>query len=554
MPTIASENAKPIRQALTVLCGMDVQSSATPSAVASSSYDGINGNVTGVPIFSPLMDLSGEGFLNDGTAQPLEEDHAGIVATVNAAGNSSTLQVTITFSTSVPSGTTMTLFYYENTAELKRHTMTVSGTTASASITSNIGRINLVKITVGDSWWFNNDTLISCTLDLRSVDTKIQDPELQISSLEIVGYEPNDILSKVSMIGEDSPVYYTCGYPGDMSPVRKFYLSEPISWEDKKITIKAEDATRFLTEDYAGAFIGNPIAAQEECGIKRYIDGLHNMLNSKNITHEYSNIYNYGDYLYGECMLFDRRPIREHIARAVNLFKFPSERLGDGNHPCFINYVDAGIPRLWTGKDTTHYTVIEDIGNLETSTDRKVKTIKMNINWYQADSSRSIQTMGSSGTQIIEFSEPYWSFSVSSGTITKLSPYSVKVRATGNITISGRKLYSFDSNDFYTPWIENSLTGGVDTIELETFTGMAAGLSPGDSSYYTFWEGALQQLLSRGLKIYKFKWRGNPKLQPRDYIKVNINGSYVNMTIDTMTLEHADGGLVSEIVAREGWI
>ena len=555
MPTIASENTKPIRQALTVMCGMDVASNMTPSATAVSSYDSYNGDVTGVPLFSPFMDLSGDGFLNDGMAKPLEADHAGIVANVNAAGNSSTLNISITLSQAAPAGTVLKLYYYEGNAELHTVEMTVTGTTASAVITSTTGRLHLVKVTAGDSWWFNNDSLISCTVSLRGVETKIQNPELQISDIEIVGYEPNNILDKVAMIGEKSPVYYTSGYPGDMAPVRTFYLSEQIGWEDKKITIKAEDATQFLQDDYAGAFIGNPTLDDELGGIKKYIDQLHAMLNSKGIAHTFSNIYNTGLYNDGQGMLFTNKPIRDHIAQAVNLFRFARGSIYTPDpYPCYINYVDAGIPRLWTGRDTSSYWVIDDIANLRIDVNRKPKEVRMNINWYQAESSAQVQSLSISGTKTVNVSDPYWTFSTNSGTITKLSPYAFKLKANGTATVSGRKLITYDGDaETFTPY-KRTAADGVDIVELDDFDGLQEGYGYGGGGYDSFWPGAMDQLLNRELLTYSFTWRGNPLIQPRDYIKVKIDGQYIDMTIDTVTLEHTDGGLTSQIVARKGWI
>ena len=43
-------------------------------------------------------------------------------------------------------------------------------------------------------------------------------------------------------------------------------------------------------------------------------------------------------------------------------------------------------------------------------------------------------------------------------------------------------------------------------------------------------------------------------MQPRDIIHMTIDGSVVDMTIDNLTLEHAEGGLISDITCRKGII
>lgn len=543
MPTIASENAKPIRQAMTVLCGMDVATNIIPSATAVSSYDSYNGDVTGVPLFTAFMDLSGAGFLNDGAARPLESNHAGIVANVNAAGNSSTLQITVTLNAIAAVGTKLTLYYYENTPEMKKLTLDIAGTTASTTITSSVGRINLVKITAGDSWWFNNDSLISCTVSLRAVETRRDNPELQMSDIEIVGYEPNNILQKAANIGDNTPVYYTCGYPGDMSPVRKFYLSEKLKWSDKMLTIKAEDATKFLDKEFVGQYIGNA-DGDGGGGMQRYFTALHNMVTNAGIAHEFDDDIAGGPFADGDAIFIPAKSKRTLIAQAVNLFRFP---VNIASHSLWFNYVDAGIPKMtvWPVNEYDYWT-IDDIADLAIESDRRLKQVTIPWKPVIPDAVfEAVETVKANGTVIRNTSAPYYAFRTSAGTLTTLSPYSYKLVANGTANITGKEITIYDQTRTW----NNIVPGGVDTLELEEFF---AGPFPAEdvAVYY----GALEQIAVRDLEVYTFNWRGDPRVQPRDYIKVKIDGAYVNMTIDTVTLEHSNGGLTSQIVARKGWI
>ena len=98
---------------------------------------------------------------------------------------------------------------------------------------------------LGRSWLWDNSNLISVSLDLHGINTEIGG-ELEVSSIEIKSYETTDYTDTIGDIAVGSPIWYTAGYDGDMSPSRTFYLSEPISWQDNVLTVKGQDATMFL--------------------------------------------------------------------------------------------------------------------------------------------------------------------------------------------------------------------------------------------------------------------------------------------------------------------
>ena len=74
------------------------------------------------------------------------------------------------------------------------------------------------------------------------------------------------------------------------------------------------------------------------------------------------------------------------------------------------------------------------------------------------------------------------------------------------------------------------------------------------SSVKSMWGLFLKQIGDRSNITYSFKYRGNPRMQPRDIIHMKINGETVDMTIDNLTLEHSEGGLISQIECRKGII
>lgn len=73
-----------------------------------------------------------------------------------------------------------------------------------------------------------------------------------------------------------------------------------------------------------------------------------------------------------------------------------------------------------------------------------------------------------------------------------------------------------------------------------------------NSSYYI---PNYNDLFTRSNKGGSFKFYGNPHIQPRDVFKlIRLDGSEITATIESVTLEHEAGGLISEITYREGII
>ena len=52
-----------------------------------------------------------------------------------------------------------------------------------------------------------------------------------------------------------------------------------------------------------------------------------------------------------------------------------------------------------------------------------------------------------------------------------------------------------------------------------------------------------------------FTWKGDPRMQPRDIIHFRrLDGTVEDVTIETITLKHAEGGTTAEITYRKGVI
>lgn len=536
MATIAEENKKILRQALDVIVGTDIPFEEVTTVTASDNYTGGSGIINGNPQKPTLMDLSGDGFQNDGLAIPLDDNTDGYISKIETP-----LNLTITLS-SATSDDLIIIGYLDGS--LHKWRFSGSGATRSVTIPANVKRIIITRIVCGEAFWFDNNTLVSCNLQLRAVETKVDNPELQMSEIEIEGYEPDDITDKIGYIGTGFPIYYTAGYPGDMSPLRKFYLGEPIEIDDKLVKIKGYDATMFLDEDFEGAYVTG--------GINGYAEWFSVLLTNSGVIHEYTNDNSSIGQTTGGRFLPNNQTKRKVISDMVNLFRYgPFEDIGTEGYQVYVNYVDAGIPKLKVGK-SSKITTIENTTKPKASVEPVIKTIEFNNYVIDINSSATIETVTVTGIKFGETSEPYYSFSTSSGTITNLSPYKYKVTANGSATISGRKfdfMPPYPEPQTFLPFEVSNDTNGI-TVTLEDFYGEIGEVRS------TFLYSICLGLLERSNILYEFTFRGDPKLQPRDYIRVDTDGSgtLTEMTIDTIEIKHEGGGTTSTITARKGLI
>lgn len=532
MPTIALENKKILRKALDVVTGMDIPSVSVSSVSATGNYTGSSYTVGSYLQRPPVwMDLSNGGFQNDGEAEPYSGYSNGYVSTI---GTNLVLSITLSSSSSA---NIVIIGYKDNM--LTKWTFSGSGASRTITIPTDTKRIIVGRIVCGQSFWFDNSNLISCNLQLRSVETKVDNPELQMSEIEIEGYEPNDITNVIGRIGTGHPIYYRSGYPGDMSPVRKFYLGEQIEYEDKTIKIKGYDATYFLDNEFGGKCV-NWTSPNTDGGLIRYVQEISTMLTNSNVSHSFVqdpafdiNLNHEGNFL------IDKQPKRSVIAQAVNIL-----RTTDGEQPMAVNYVDAGIPRLWTGIDTSNPKTLENISKPNIIIDPVVKSLTLYLYVLLVRSSATIETINAAGLAFHETSDPYYTFTANTGTITYVNPYKYKLDASGSVTISGRLIDAYAALTTW-PVVVSSGTNGIDVDLGSNYAGMCADFRP----YMT-------HMLTRSNISYEFEYRGDPNLQPRDYIRADIDGSgtLVDMTIDTIELRHEGGGTSSTIVARKGFI
>lgn len=584
MPTINEENLKPLRRALDVVCGIDASTTTTNFSPRingtidpSSGLFPSNAKLQEIGIRARLMDLSGEGFENDGLAIPATEealadsskygwltgffsDEDGYIC--NQSGDRSPLVLSALHAPSYWSVNAQDAIPAQKSIILRQ------GETVTYERWTPNTRVIFDRIVPGIAMQFTNAELVSCNVDLRAVETAVDNPTLQASELEITAYFPNDYSDILSELMEDAPMWYTAGYFGDMSPIRKFYLAEPIELENNLIRLYGQDATKYLDAEYSGSITGalsswHPLGLvdtvlTERGGLVPFADRVSTMLTNAGIAHDYENNATAAEYSRGEGQLLANMPKRDIISQAVNLLNFEVDFNGE-MFPVRFEYVDAGIPKLTINGTKVPYEIPTEV-DLKRVTESRIKSVTGNTYSVSVAKSAEIATEEVSGAIIKDLSEPYWSVTAAAGTIKSLGAYRYKLTGSGSIKVSGRAVRLFDnmssigSSADYTPYKLPRYTeyDGI-TVTLDDINGLHSILgdaTSGSSPGHNCMEEIAEQLVARSNVTYEFTWRGDPRIQPRDWVVVNG----IDMTIETISLDHEEGGLTSTITARRGFI
>lgn len=257
--------------------------------------------------------------------------------------------------------------------------------------------VDVINTAESQTLHFDNNNIIDVQLELRADLSQI-DPALPESEITVRAYCPEDISALVKTIDNDEPVYYTAGYEGDMSPVRKFYISEPVVWADKIVTVKAVDAVHFLEGDMPKCFIGavdwtgNPhykltFAYRSTAEATRYLCAtFYDAIIGGGVTLESRDETNPligGARVDGTqaCSYIDGSTSRRDvIANLMNLVRIdfdgdPLDSRGLEN-ALYLTYVDAGIPTFYRKKPQSKWTIYEkDCGDIKKNTARDIVKI-----------------------------------------------------------------------------------------------------------------------------------------------------------------------------------
>ena len=346
MSEIDIQNAKQIRDPMDVLIEMELASDDV--TLSYSGYSGTAKVADGEldePTWSmrKLADLQGDGFpldgscvLYDSSTSPSQANgklgvrgNVGETVTITITGNKSiaSLFIFATGAESVTFGGTTTPIY-NNVVTIPVGATSITITLNPASETA---RIEVSQIEAGAKFRITNENLIKATVSLRS-DLSIIDPTLPESEINIEAYQDTDISEAVASIPEDTPIMYSAGYEGDMSPVRKFYVTGQVTWADNVLSIQGVDAVHFLEKQLPSAVYLHDSAVLRNTIIW--------MLSDVGVEAQIGPIINWV-YEYEKDVIFERQSYRDFLRYTQWLLNIPGE-----NIDMYPAYVDAGIPKM----------------------------------------------------------------------------------------------------------------------------------------------------------------------------------------------------------------
>lgn len=393
MSQIDIQNAKQIRDPMTVLISMEV-----PEDVAVTYSDFQNVKIEDAQLgqrawpMRQLADLQGEGFALDGS-RSLYDPSVTASAANGKIGVRGDVGEDVTFTVSGDSninglslaatGTDRVLFNGQ-TATFSDGQVIIPVGSDSITLTfpaeETDRRVEVSFTLPGTSLKVTNDSIISCIVSLRS-DLSIEDPTLPESELNVDIYNDVDISEAVASIPDDSPLIYSAGYPGDMSPDRKFYVAGQITWADNVLSIHAVDAVHFL--DAENDPVMYPRYDTVSSIAKTFYSLIGYILQNAGINVDlltptlYAPLH--GNYAY---LVLPRISGREAIAFFNNVIKLKSistDYFSTGKSENFwLSYVDAGIPSVIAWTPTPKWVIYEnDCGDTKVFVEVKISSINV---------------------------------------------------------------------------------------------------------------------------------------------------------------------------------
>lgn len=579
MTTINAQNAlqireKPMEVYITLQTGSSAKISTYTPQGSYKSFD----NTLGDSAISmrEIADLAGDGFPLDGShvlfdATETPSSSNGKLGLRGTAGQN--LAVTISAAATMTAVTVST----RGTA-----TIAVGGTTypatglnvipinaASATLilspTDPNGRAEIDYIVPGIILTATNDTLTRCTLALRG-NLDVIEHTWEESEIELEMYYPYDISSSFAYIQNEWPITYQAGYDGDLSPERKFYLSDAITMENNIITIKGVDASHRLDDKtMPEQWLDIQTNNAHQVIYQKFVSAI----KSAGITVQRQQTWNGTTGGTWQHAILPEMTARDFVAGTMNLTMNHTR----GTNQYGMQFVDAGIPTVEHGDGTVYgniWTIRKsDCGEWQETRERAIAKFtetneERNYNEHISIARNGVNiATGVKGevNQEFEYSfDGYYygthvgnSFNPSTSdytfTIIADTPSRVffKVKRKGTRTFS---VFSFPI----------AISGGVksftnpdglpgQTIEMEPF--IYGIITDGNGETVLNYPS----LFKRSTHTIKFTWKGDPRMQPLDYIRlIDDTGPAARSTwfrATNIDLTHEGGGTQAEIEARE---
>lgn len=441
-------------------------------------------------------------------------------------------------------------------------------------ITENAQKIRnpmIVNVTVGDPsdpiFALDNSNIISCELNLRA-DLKPIDPSLPESEIVVQAYWAEDISEYVFTIADDTVITYTAGYTGYMSPVRTFYVSEHITWEDHVLTIKGVDAVHFLDVEVppvaiqlvSGGFSAHTLSGSSWATDNRnYFGDIYSLMRyyinrggfslTNTPTEPPSNTSAIG---YGSMKsVIERGNARDIIANFMNLLHvdFDSGFFSNYNS-LWLTYVDAGRPWYNSVKPTSKYNIYEtDCGDICVIREDKIAKIEAKIKTVEFTSKNSTPAQESQNSG-------YGSPVVGSAEIIKNAGASLKFDKLSvcdsfiikrDTVPSGTTMYKYSIGAYVAP-------GNKAKPEYAAYARRSYFLRDGENPQFQGWteraaDDTGSEVLSTtspsglwtALNTYKYIQDTNAKT-----IKMDIIGDCFDLISDTKTITSSNTGITAK--------
>lgn len=598
MTTINAQNAlqireKPMEVYITLQTGSSAKISNYTPQGSYKSYD----NTLGDSALSmrEIADLAGEGFPLDGShvlfdATETPSSSNGKLGLRGTAGQN--LAVTISAAATMTAVTVST----RGTA-----TIAVGGTTypatglnvipinaASATLilspTDPNGRAEIDYIVPGIILTATNDTLTRCTLALRG-NLDVIDHSWEESEIEFQMYYPYDISSSFAYVQNEWPITYQAGYDGDLSPERKFYISDAITMENNIITIRGVDASHLLSERTINE---STFTTMRNSVYKDIYDYFVGNIRWSGITIVREQKWSQPWSGAVQTVIIPEMTARDLVAGVMNLTMNHTR----GSNHYGMQFVDAGIPTVEHGDGTVYgniWTIRKsDCGEWQETRERAIAKIK-NSN----EERKFNETFTVSNKERILFTETPDPYYIPASEVKNITPmkrgeeldlsydsfYSI---ASGNInlaSITATPSHGFFKalNDSVLRYDRNlgayvldhekivsgypiAITGGVSSFSNpDGLPGQIIEMEPFIYGIITDSNGETvlnyPSLFKRSTHTIKFTWKGDPRMQPLDYIRlIDDTGPAARSTwfrVTNIDLTHEGGGTQAEIEARE---
>lgn len=605
MATINEQNAKQIRDPMQVEISMQVGSNAKISyyAVPSTykSYDNTLGNAE--YSMRVLADLAGDGFPLDGTAKlydPNETVSEGNGKLGYRANVGDDVVVTITATNLLTAvsvkASGISAIEYDGTsypaASLNIIPMNTRMATLTFRVSSSIDRVAIDYIVPDITLQIDNDNLVQCTLALRG-NLSIIDHTWEESEIEIQAYYPYDISDSFKYVMNEWPILYRAGYDSDMSMVRRFYLSEPVTMTNNVITIKGVDASHKLNDKtLPEQWLDVRKSNAHQTIYQKFVGAI----KSAGITIQRQQSWSGTASGVFQHAILPEMSARDFVAGTMNL----TLNHTNGSNKYGIQFVDAGIPTVEHGDGKTFgqtWTIFKsDCGDFNEQYERNIAKVQDSNderkfyetftvaskfarlggdtnygNIYFKNSERPSDLYVKNQIIELNFDGYYYNvrnepapadFHIEKSTVISATPTSATFKAVND------SVWKYDSRvDMY--YVQNgkcyvgnvaTISGGYvaysnpnglpgQTIEMEPFI---YGSIADTNNHQVF---HIPSLFARSTRTGSFVWKGDPRMQPLDYLVIvndtNDGRDTITARVTSIELTHEGGGTTATINWRE---